>query len=320
MSDIDLSKLSQLNAEQQSALNDDQKATYCMLAPSDQRFFAETFSPKDLPLALTRKSEILQRDQKNQERFQVIRAQLAQAAEATPPAAGEDTLQALAAAAGIGAAAVAVATDNTAHWAGVKPSDLAAPLEAEFGDKETTDINIENTSGSSEATIFLVSDGKYVPALTVFLTSAQDGVEVKMSDLTSQGMLSTIKDGGERLLSLARKGFLLWARRGRGAAPDMIDMAGSAFSDTTHIAELAGNLKIKDRAWKVIRDSANNIEKSYQDHLRQEREARAALEQAWDNYYNCPTCAVPFSETDSVCRVCGTARPTAPQRPDPRKL
>jgi predicted metal-dependent hydrolase len=96
-------------------------------------------------------------------------------------------------------------------------------------------------------------------------------------------------------------------------------MAGSAFSDTTKIADLAGNLKLKERAWKVIRESATVLEKAAQDRARREREARQALEDAWDHYYNCPNCSVPFRLEDTQCHVCGTARPAAPQQPDPRQ-
>jgi rubrerythrin len=80
------------------------------------------------------------------------------------------------------------------------------------------------------------------------------------------------------------------------------------------------NLKLKERAWKVIRRTAEPVEAQYLADKEQETQRRLALENAWDHYYSCPTCGVAFgAEEEKTCRVCGTARPEAPQKPDPRK-
>lgn len=325
MTEKDLSKLSRLSADQQAACNDELKAVFALLDESDQKFFAETFSVRDLPRALERKAEIIKHNRNNRERLEKLKALLAEAA-ARPDDAlvsgqgGEDLITSMVAAVGIGAVTYAVATDNTAHWSGVQPRDLVAPLEAEFGDKEMTDVEFEGRPDALEGTVFLVSGNRFVPALTIHLVRKEDGVEVKVGDLTSQGMLETLRGGGEKLFNLALKGLNLWTRKGRGMAPtDLVGMAGSAFQDSTHLAEIAGNLKLKDRAWNVIRNSADAVEKAYRDRQYELREARVALEQAWDGYINCPSCSVPFGDDDLKCRVCGTSRPERPVRPDPRQ-
>lgn len=325
MTEKDLSKLSRLSAEQQAACNDELKAVFALLDESDQKFFAETFSVRDLPRALERKAEIIKHNRNNRERLEKLKALLAEAA-ARPDDAlvsgqgGDDLITSMAAAAGIGAVAYAVATDNTAHWSGVQPRDLVASLEAEFGDKEMTDVEFGGRPDALEGTVFLVSGNRFVPALTINLVGKEDGVEVKVGDLTSQGMLETLRGGGEKLFNLALKGLNLWTRKGRGMAPtDLVGMAGSAFQDSTHLAEIAGNLKLKDRAWNVIRNSADAVEKAFRDRQYELREERVALEQVWDRYNNCPSCSVPFGDDDLMCRVCGTARPERPVRPDPRQ-
>ena len=324
MTEIELSKLSRLSGEQLAACDDELKAVYAMLDESDQKFFAAHFSAKDLPQALERKAEIIKHNRASRERLDRLKALLAQAADSPNPAlsggeGGDNLITSVAAAAGIGAVAYAVATDNTAHWIGVQPRDLVAPLEREFGDQEMTDVEFEGSANAMEGTVFLVSGSRFVPALTINLIRKEEGVEVKIGDLTSQGFLETLRGGGEKLFSLAMKGLSLWTRKGRGLAPtDLAGMAGSAFQDSTRLAQIAGNLKIKDRAWSVLRNSADAIEKAYQDRQIELRELRAALERAWDNYINCPSCAVPFGDGDTSCRVCGTARPEAPRKPDPR--
>jgi hypothetical protein len=326
MTEIELSKLSRLSEQQLAACDDELKAVFALLDDQDQVFFAANFSPKDLPHALERKAEILKHNRDNRERLARLKALLAQSAGTTNAAlsggqGGDDLITSVAAAAGIGAVAYAVATDNTAHWIGVQPRDLVAPLETEFGDQEMTDVEFEGSADALEGTVFLVSGSRFVPALTINLIRKEEGVEVKVGDLTSQGFLETLRGGGEKLFSLAMKGLSLWTRKGRGVAPvDLAGVAGSAFQDSTRLAQIAGNLKIKDRAWSVIRNSASAIEKAFQDRQIELREQRAALERAWDNYINCPSCAVPFGDGDTTCRVCGTARPEAPRKPDPRSL
>jgi rubrerythrin len=87
-----------------------------------------------------------------------------------------------------------------------------------------------------------------------------------------------------------------------------------------NLADVVGNLRLKERAWKVIKTSAEAIEAAYRDRVEKERQARLLLEAAWDRYYNCPTCGVSFGPEDTVCRVCGTARPDKPVTADPRQV
>jgi hypothetical protein len=328
MTQADLSKLSSLSSEQLAALSDEQKAIYVMMKPADQAFFAETFSARDLPKALDRKAEIMTFNQAGRKRLEKLRGMIAEGTSSlvvpgAGPAGGvkgEDLLSAAAAAVGIGALSYAVATDNTARWQGVKPRDLVAPLKNEFENQERTDIEFEGSADALEGTVFVASGRRYIPALTINMTRVGNGLEVKMGDLTSRSFLETLRGGGEKVLRLAQKGLILWGRRGRGNPADLISMANSALTDTAGLADVASNLQIKERAWKVIKNSATEFEKAYQDRQAQERAARNALEAAWDRYYACPTCSVSFQEDDKTCRVCGTSRPEAPVRTDPRKM
>ncbi len=313
--------LAQLSKEQLAALDDDQKATFCMMHPSDQQFFARAFTPRDLPVALRRKKTLLIANQKEAELWEAMRARLARPL--IPPEGANDVRLgevglALAGVAGVGAAA-AIASDGTATWEGIEPGDLVPSLRTEFADKERTDFEVTGNPDALEGTVFLISGRQYVPALTINLTRVQNGTQVKVSDLTSAGLLATVKKGGQTLLRLAAKGLSLWARGGLRGGANVFETAGSLFEDGTNIASLAQDLKVERRAWEVIKQSADSLERARQERLRQAREARYALEQAWDHYYNCPRCSVPFGEGDVECHVCGTERPAMPELPDPRR-
>ncbi len=307
--------LDKLSSEQRAALSEELAAVYCTLAPGDQDFFARSFSPKDLPTALTRKAEILKRDAAYSARLKATRDQLAAAGEASPTPVGEDVVTAAAAALGIGAGAVIAATDNTAFYNGVQPSELIPTLATEFNNSRTS----LTTSGSPDAMTATVnlrtSGGVPVPAMTILLTRLNEGCEVKINELSQQSILEMLKSGAQRLIDLAEDGLNLL--RGRGG--DVLGSASDAVNNTAGLAEVVGNLKLKERAWKVIKPAAEAIEKNFQAEKEQQRQAQAALESAWDRYYNCPTCAVPFGPEDIACRVCLTARPEAPVTPDPRK-
>ena len=82
---MDETGLTKLSADQTAALNDEQKAIFSALDVSDQNFYAETFKPADLPTALTRKGEIMQRSQAERERLQKLKAFMAKAARPTRP-------------------------------------------------------------------------------------------------------------------------------------------------------------------------------------------------------------------------------------------
>jgi len=310
--------LSKLTADQAAALSDELKAAFCLLDPADQDFFAGNFKPVDLPTVLARKAEILLRNQTERERMEKLKAFFAQSVEAHPPEKdqGEDALTAAAMGVlGIGAAA-AVATDNSARFRGVKPEELLPALRAEFGGGKTS-LQVNGRPEALTATVGLLSGGQNVPAMTINLTEVDDSVEVKVNDLTTRGVIETVKEGGMKLLGAAGAGLDL-LRGGIRSPLDFFDKADEALSAGTGLAEAANNLKLKERAWKVIKQAAESIEANYLSLVEEERKARAALEEAWDRYYNCPTCGVSFAPEETVCHVCGTARPEAPKKPDPR--
>jgi hypothetical protein len=120
------------------------------LSEEEQQFFAQTFSPQDLPKALDRKGEILKRNQTQRERLAAIKERLAKTDEEFPQqptdfnaALGIGGLAAGAAAVlGIGTAAQTIATGGTAQWKGVSPRLVANALERAF-DSETTDAEVE---------------------------------------------------------------------------------------------------------------------------------------------------------------------------------
>lgn len=314
--------LEQLSGDKLASLNEEQKATFCMLHPTDQKFFARAFSPDDLPVALERKKALILANQKEIEQWEALKRRFALPL-AAPEGANKISLGevglALAGVAGVGAA-VAIASDGTAQWEGLQPADLLPALQTEFADKERTDFEVTGGPDALEGTVFLISGRQYVPALTINLTRVQNATQVKVSDMTSAGLLEAVKRGGQTLFRLAQKGFSLWShsRRGLRGGAEVFNTAGSLFEDGTSIAGLAQDLKLERRAWEAIKRSADSLERARQERLRQEREERFALEQAWDRYYNCPRCGVPFGEGDKECHVCGTERPLMPEHPDPR--
>jgi hypothetical protein len=321
--DMDDSALTKLSAEQMAALANEHKAIFCTLDEVDQAFFAKTFSPKDLPGALLRKAEIMKREQSRREKLEKFEAVFAENSQDAPSGAdtADSILTGVGAVVGVGAAAAMVATDNTAFFQGVQPSELVAPLRTEFQTNKTG-VNVTGKPEAMEVTVFLNDSGRQVPAMTVNLTSVNDGCEVKVNNLTQQGIIQTLKQGGQKLLGLAGKGLDLLKRGKSGelAPEDLLSGAGITLEEGANLAESVGALKLKERAWKVIKQTAEAIEVNFKDLHEKETQARYALENAWDNYYNCPNCGVSFADGDKVCRVCGTARPEPPSQPDPRKL
>ena len=316
---MDENALSKLSAEQASKLDDALKAVFCALSPADQDFFAQNFKPADLPVVLTRKGEILQRNQAERERMEKLRASIAEVENKAHPPLDDhsgDVLGAVAGAVGLGAVAGLVAADNTSHYRGVTPQDLVAPLRAEF-DAGPTAASFAGRPESLVGTIALRGPSGPVPALTINLDVAGGGLDVKVNDLTSQGLIETVRQGGMKLIGAAGAGLelLAHARFGGLGANDVARLLQSGSS----LAEVASTLQLKERAWKVIRSSAESVEGGFLARQEEERKAAALLEKAWDDYNNCPTCGVAFGESEKECRVCGTARPAAPVRPDPRK-
>ncbi len=311
--------LAKLSAGQLAALSDEQKAIFASLAPPDQDFFAGAFKPAELPGALTRKGEIMQRNRAEREKLAKNLEALRQGAAAHPPV--EDALEGALGTAALGAigigGAVAIATDNTARYRGVKPTELIQPLRAEFDSGGTT-VSFSGREEALLSTVALVGGGNAVPALTINLTAVDDGTEVKVNDLTTRGVLESVKEGGKKLLDAAGKGLDL-LRGGARSPMEFFDKADQALTSGTELAGSAGNLNLKQRAWRAIKQAAEAIEKNYLSQLDEERQARYALEKAWDNHYNCPNCGVSFGPEETACRVCATARPEQPARPDPRR-
>jgi hypothetical protein len=314
MDEPDMSKLS---SEQLAALNDEQKAIFGLLVTSDQDFFAQTFKPADLPGVLDRKGEILRRNQESRERLEQLKASFAQnAAAATPPAAeGLGSALGMAGVLGLGAAA-AVASDNTAHYRGVQPADLVPALRSEFGGG-STGISFSGEAGGLLASVTIPTDRGPVTAMTVQLTARDGGTEVKVNDLTHQGVFESIKEGGKNLIGLAGQGLSILA--GRKDPASLYNAAKQAIEDGSDLAEAAGNFKLKERAWKALKAAAESLEAAHLSRLKEEREARERLEKAWDAFYNCTTCGVSFSDEDTQCRVCTSDRPDRPIKPDPRQ-
>ncbi|BAJ62817.1 hypothetical protein [Anaerolinea thermophila] len=316
---MDESALERLSAEQLAGLSDEQKAVFCTLTPQDQDFFARTFSPKDLPGALTRKGEIMKRHAEERERLAAMLEALRKGAQEHQPVEDEagGTLTALAAGVlGVGAVA-AVATDGSASYQGVKPDDFIAPLQAEFNGRGSL-ITFSGDNQNLTGTISLITNAGAIPALTITLARTPSGCDVKVNDLTRPGMLEIVKQGGKRLLGLAGAGISLLRGDVRGV-DDLFDKASRALSEGAGLAEIAGHLQLKERAWKVIRQTAEALEAAYLKQKEAKRAERLALERAWDAYYACPTCSVPFGDGDTECRVCGSARPAQPSQPDPRR-
>jgi len=311
-----------LPSDKVAVLDDEHKAIFAALDEKDQDFFAENFSPQDLPGALDRKWEIIQRNRVNRERFEKIMAQMAESASvASGSQPAGDIVTAAAAALGVGAGVAMAATDNTAFYRGANPADFIEPLRTEFETERTT----LSHSGSPDAltvAVSLITDNGSVPAMTINLTRLNDGTDVKVNELNKQGILETLKEGGKKLIHIAGQGLTLLGRKQTGSMRpgDLITAAGQTIESGADLAQEIGNLKLKERAWQMIKQTAETIEASYLDRLEKERQARAALETAWDNFYNCPTCGVSFQNEETVCRVCGSARPEMPRKPDPRKL
>ena len=313
--------LNKLSLEQLAVIDDEQKAIFSVLSEADQKFFSQTFKPADLPAVLNRKGEILKRNKFNRDRMDKVKDAVAKSAAEVPVEnTPEDILTAVAGMVGIGAAAVAVASDNSASWRGVRPNDLVAPLRTEFN-TDKTQISVAGNPDALAVNILLISYGRYIPALTINLATVENGTEVKMSDLTSQGALETLKEGGKKVLGIAADSLrLLTQSKARIASPaDILNTANHTFSQGADLADIAGNLKLKDRAWKVIKQTAESIEAHYNSEQEAARQARFALERAWDNYAHCPTCGVSFGPDETTCRVCGTARPEKPLKSDPRQ-
>ena len=315
--------LSKLSPEKLAVLSDELKAAFCLLSESDQTFFANTFSPASLPGVLSKKAELMKRNKVNDEQYKKLMDKITSEVPAsTKTNEGIDNaLTGVATALGIGVVAAVAVTDNTASYEGLNPSDLIAPLRAEFQNQQTSFITNGDDHTSITATVSINSSGRQIPAMTINLTKIDSGTEIKVNDLTSTGMLETLKSGGEKIIDMAGRGLNLLNLRKNGnlSVEEAFSTARDTLDTGTSLAEEAGNFKLKDRAWKVIRPVAESIEAKARAEKQAAIERQMALEKTWDAYNSCPTCGVAFSGEDTTCRVCGTARPQMPVTPDPRQ-
>ena len=320
---MDQSTLSKLTAEKLAVLNDEQKAVFSLLDEKDQTFFSTSFSVDSLPAALDKKGAILKRNKTNREKMERIKTSINEDVASIPEQnQSDDILSAVALAVGGGAAAAAVASDNSAFWQGVKPYDLIPPLQTEFN-QQSTHLEVTGNQDSLNANVMILTNAANsiyggVPALKINLTEVKNGTEVKTSDLTTQGTLETIKKGGQKILNLAGRALGIYGKSkfGMASTNDYLSAAGEVLNSGSSLAEIAGNLQIKDRAWKTIKNAAEALEKNYLDEMEKIKKERQKIEKSWDNYRNCPQCGVAF--VDETCRVCGAPRPEKPDQPDPR--
>lgn len=318
-----------LSDEQLQALNDAQREIYLNLGEKDRRFFAQTFSPAGLGEALERKWEIIKSRSKVEAFDQKLKKNLA-AAKAAPPPKHDLTAKdiaigtaGVAGLVGMGVLARKIAPDGKAAWQGVTPRDLVNALAEAFGRQEGTDVRFQppNEAGALQATILMRADGKLVPALNIFLTPAgegtQVGTQVQISKVSPQSMIEAFKEGGGKLVDLVQEGV---RAKKYGGIEDFLALAGSLVNKGGDLAKLFQDMDLEDRAWEVIQQAAEPLEKMYKEKMVSVNEARYKLETAWDDFYTCPKCRVEFGAQDTECRVCGTERPPMPEQADPRQV
>jgi hypothetical protein len=314
--------LSKLSPEKLAVLSDELKASFCLLSEADQDFFANNFSPASLPGVISKKAELMKQNLAHAEQYKNLMAKIASDAPASNTASvgADNILTGMAAVLGIGAVSAVAVTDNTAFYEGLTPSELVTPLRNEFENQNTSFSTSGDDNTSIPATISLNGAGQYTPALTINMTRINDGAEIKVNDLTSTGVLETLKSGGEKIIDMAGKGLSLLNRQKQGnlSVEEAFSTAKQTLDTGTSLAEDASNLNLKARAWKVIRPLAESIESQARAEKAAALERQMVLEKAWDQYTACPTCGVAFSAEDTTCRVCGSARPQMPLNPDPR--
>ncbi|MBN2549184.1 MAG: hypothetical protein JXB15_08510 [Anaerolineales bacterium] len=314
---------SPLSSEQLAALNDTQKEIFLSLDAQDRQFFAKNFSAAGLGQALERKWETVQSrlrtsafDQRIKENLQ---AQGGASAQSSSLSVGEVAAGAagIAGAVGIGVLAKKIAVDGKAAWRGVSPRDLVDALVSTFARQEKTDIRFDPPSdeGNLHATVLLRSPSGMLPALNIDLTHLADATQVYISKVSSQSLMETIKDQGQKILDLVQDGLSLGRK---GGAENLLDLAGQVMDQGFDVVQAVKDLDLEDRAWAAIQRVADPLQMQYDERMADEKERQLRLEMAWDDYNTCPKCRVPFGGEDSECRVCGTARPAKPEQPDPR--
>ena len=319
------SNYSLLSSEQQQALTDTQKEIFLQLDAKDQQFFAGNFSPASLGKALERKWKTIQSnaglaafDQRVKESF---------AAQASAPAsspglsAGDIAIGAagVAGAVGIGVLAKKIAPEGKAAWRGAKPRDFIDQLVKTFARQEKTDIRFDSPSaeGVIHGSVLLRSSSGMLPGLDIVLAPLSEATQVTITKLSSESLMDTVKEGGQKLIDLVQDGFRLGKQ---GGVENLLDLAGKVVSQGTDIAKTVKDLNLEDKAWEAIKTAGDPLQAIYDEKMAAENERRLRLEMAWDDYNTCPKCRVEFGAEDIECRVCGAARPVKPEQNDPRSI
>jgi hypothetical protein len=314
-----------LSSEQLNALTESQKEIFQKLDPKDQKFFAQNFSQASLGKALERKWESIQSntrlaafDQQIKENFT---AQASTPAPSPGLSAGDIAVGAagVAGAVGIGVLAKKIAPEGKATWRGVKPRDLVDPLIKTFARQEKTDIRFDPPAaeGTLHASVMLRTPSEMVSGLDVILAPLSDATQVTITKLSSESIMGTVKEGGQKLIDLVQDGLRLGKH---GGAENLFDLAGKVVNQGVDIAKMVKDLDLEDKAWEAVKNAAEPLQTIYDEKMAVENERRLKLEMAWDDYYSCPKCRVEFGSEDAECRVCGAARPTRPDQPDPRTI
>ena len=311
MSDEVLNKLS---PEHLAQLDDPQKAAFISMDEKDQDFFASSFKPAEISAVITRKMEIMQRNEATRARIAQVQAAMTQAVSQVPSTPAIDGAEGLLGAVGLGAgvAAGALISNDTGHWRGVKASDLVSALRSEFSNPTQTSLTVSGAPDAQITTVLVNSSKGFIPALTVNMTTVDDGIEVKMSDLSSASLTETLAEGGKKLINIAADGLKMMGKTGFHTPGEVIGAASHALDQSSDLGELAGQLKIKERAWKAMQASADSIEKNYLSELEKQRDEQYKNEQALHNYQYCAYCGKTFGDDELACTGCGQARPQKP--------
>ena len=325
MSDQTPDSTSLLSSEQLQALTDFQKEIFLKLALQDQQFFARNFYSASLGKALERKWENIQSNARLAAFDQRVKENLASQASSSASSpglsAGDIAVGAagVAGAVGIGVLAKKIAPDGKAIWRGVKPRDLIDSLVKTFARQEKTDIRFDPPSaeGVIHGNVLLRSSNGLLPGLDIVLAPLSEATQVTITKLSSESLMDTVKEGGQKLIDLVQDGFRLGKQ---GGVENLLDLAGKVVNQGTDIAKTVKDLDLEDKAWEAIKTAGDPIQAIYDEKMAAENEFRLRIEIAWDDYNTCPKCRVEFGAEDLECRVCGTARPARPERPDPRSV
>lgn len=325
MSDLTPEPTTLLTTEQLQALTDSQKEIFLKLTLQDQQFFAKNFFPASLGKALERKWENIQSNARlaafDQRVKENLAAQVSSTSSSPGLSAGDIAVGAagVAGAVGIGVLAKKIAPDGKATWRGTTPRDFVDPLVKLFARQEKTDIRFEppTSEGVIHGNVLLRSSSGLLPGLDIILAPLNEATQVTITKLSSESLMDTVKEGGQKLIDLVQDGFRLGKQ---GGVDNLLDLAGKVVSQGTDIAKTVKDLNLEDKAWEAIKNAGDPIQSIYDEKMAVENERRLRLEMAWDDYNTCPKCRVEFGAEDLECRVCGTARPARPELPDPRSL